>query len=223
MSKGTKLGLTLMGFTAIVLSLYLYKPVTLDEISTVKGLTLYVRSFGTVMPLVAFVITVIQAIVPAVPFFILCLTNGFLMGMTYGILFTLAGTMTGATITFFAARYLGLSFDSHHTRIKQLQRLQKIDGLKGFLVILGLRLMPYFPAPLINLYAGVGRINYFWFFLASAIGKLPFVIGYTVLGYSILHGNNLYYTVAFVLVLMVVPYLMARRSGVVARSRGDNT
>ncbi|PKM82658.1 MAG: hypothetical protein CVU89_03930 [Firmicutes bacterium HGW-Firmicutes-14] len=202
-------------FVVLILSIgmYLYKPVSLEEISTVRGLTSYVRSFGTIMPLAAFAITVIQAIVPVIPFIILCSTNGILFGMGNGILLTWTATLTGATIMFFAARRFGWEIrDGQSEENSNFKYLKDLDGPKGFMAILALRLLPYFPAPLVNIASGIGKIGYVWFLLASAIGKLPFIVGYTFLGYSLLHRQNLALTAVLSILLILIPYLIAKKT-----------
>lgn len=204
------LGLTV---TALLLvCLYVYKPVSFEEISTVNGFVKYGRSFGALMPIAAFMIAALQAIVPAVPFVILCTANGVMFGLAGGILLTWLGTLTGATILFYIARRLGYAWAAKRYQQNNLKKIKNMNGYHGFLLILGLRLLPYFPASLINVMAGVSEINYWWFFSASAIGKLPFIIGYTVLGYNLLHTKNYTLGIIIMVMLLVIPYLVVRRT-----------
>lgn len=203
---------SLMLFTAVALALYSHKPVTFREISSVEGFVAYARSFGPVMPLAVFIITILQAMIPIIPFVILCIANGLLFGLTEGVLLTWVGTLTGATIMFVLSRKMGYEWAAKKYMSANLRKINRMEGLKGFLLILALRFLPYFPAPLINVSAGVSRIHYLWFLLASAIGKLPFVIGYTLLGYSLLHSKNYTLGAALMAALIVIPYLIMRRT-----------
>lgn len=196
----------------LVASLYIYKPIAFEEISSVEGFVKYTRSFGVLMPIASFVIAVFQAVVPLVPFVILCIANGIMFGITGGILLTWAGTLTGATILFGVSRRLGYDWAAKRYQKTNLKQIAKMNGFPGFMVILGLRLLPYFPAPLINIMAGVSKINFWWFFLASAIGKMPFILGYTVLGYSLIHTKNYTLGVVIMLTVMVIPYLIVRKT-----------
>lgn len=195
-----------------VVGLYSYKPVSFEEISTVNGFVKYARSFGALMPIASFIIAAFQAIVPAVPFVILCIANGVMFGLAGGILLTWLGTMTGASILFYLARRLGYDWAAKRYQHTKFKKIEQMNGYSGFLLVLGLRLLPYFPASLINIMAGVSKINYWWFFSASAIGKIPFIVGYTVLGYNLLHTKN--YTIGMIIMiaLIVIPYLVVRRT-----------
>ena len=204
------LGLTV---TALLLvCLYVYKPVSFEEISTVNGFVKYARSFGALMPIATFIIAVLQAIVPAVPFVILCTANGVMFGLAGGILLTWLSTLTGATILFYIARRLGYDWAAKRYQQNNLKKIENMKGFQGFLLVLGLRLLPYFPAPLINIMAGVSQINFWWFFSASAIGKLPFIMGYTLLGYNLLHTKNYTLGIIIMVLLLVIPYLVVRRT-----------
>lgn len=194
----------------LITGMYLYYPVSLKQLTTVEGLVSYARSFGPIMPLAVFFVTVVQAIVPIIPFIILCSANTLLFGLTEGTLLTWAATLVGATITFYAARSMGYEWATKKYNKINTEMIDKLDGYKGFLMILTLRLLPYIPAPLINISAGVSGIRYFWFLLASAIGKLPFILGYGILGYSLTQSKNYTLGLALMAGLLVIPYLIAR-------------
>lgn len=204
LTKKSLIGLSVIVLTAAVL--YLYNPVSFWKISTVEGFVSYARSFGPVMAAVIFFVTTIQAIVPVVPFVILCIANGILFGIFKGTLLTWAGTLMGASITFFISRRLGYEWANNAYQDDRLKCFDKIEGYRGFFVVLGLRLLPYFPAPLINISAGVSRIKFFWFFLASAIGKLPFILGYAILGFSVLSSKNYILGIGLMALLIVLPF-----------------
>ena len=200
-----------MIFIAVAISgLYQHKPVSLKDISTVEGFVTYARSFGPVMPLFTFIVTIIQAVVPVIPFVILCSANGLLFGLTKGIIITMIGTLAGASITFFVSRQLGYKWAVKRYEQSRLRNIARMNGPRGFFVILTLRLLPYFPAPVINVSAGVSQISFWSFLAASALGKLPFVLGYTLLGYSLLHGKNYILGAVIVLSIIVVPYLVVK-------------
>ncbi len=200
---------TLMGLAVVLLTtagLYLYNPVSIWQISSVEGFVSYARSFGQVMTAAIFLVTIVQAVVPVIPFVILCIANGILFGIFKGSLLTWAGTLMGASITFFVSRMLGREWALRSHRDSGLKYFEKIEGHRGFFVVLGLRFLPYFPAPLINVSAGVSRIRFFWFFLASAIGKLPFILGYSILGYSLLSSRNYVLGLGLMTLLIVLPF-----------------
>lgn len=207
-TKYTLLVLTLIVF--LITGMYLYYPISLRQLTTVEGLVSYARSFGAIMPLAVFFVTVVQAIVPVIPFIILCSANSLLFGITEGTLLTWAATLVGASITFYTSRSMGYEWASRKYNKINADLIDNLNGYKGFLMILSLRLLPYVPAPLINVSAGVSGIKFSWFLLASAIGKLPFIVGYGLLGYSLTQSKNYTIGLALMAALIIVPYLIAR-------------
>ncbi|MBU7005424.1 putative membrane protein YdjX (TVP38/TMEM64 family) [Peptococcaceae bacterium DYL19] len=191
-----------------IIGLYLYKPVNLEEVSTIEGFVRYAKSFGVIMPIVIFEIILVQAIVPVIPFVMLCSAAGILIGVGQGIAIIWAGTLTGASITFFLSRTMGFRWALSKHEGKVPGYLEKMNGTGGFLAVLTLRLLPYFPAPIINITAGISQMRFASFFLASAIGKLPFIIGYTYVGNNLINSKNYALMMALFAALIIVPYLI---------------
>lgn len=205
--------LSLILIVIVTVGLYIYKPISLYQITTIEGFIQYARSLGAVMPIAIFFITIGQAIVPVIPFVILCSANSLLFGMLNGTLLTWVGTLVGASITFYFSRRFGLEWAARNFKSANFKKIDQITGFNGFVMILTLRLLPYFPAPLINVTAGVSSINFLWFFLASAIVKLPIIIGYSYLGFNLMHSKNYLLGVGVMLTLMVLPYLLFKLKG----------
>lgn len=191
-----------------ILGLYLYKPVSLEELSTIEGTVMYVKSFGVIMPIAFLVIILVQAIVPVIPFVLLCSAGGILFGVGKGIAIIWVGTLTGASITFFLSRTMGFRWALSKHEGKALGYLEKMNGPGGFLAVLTLRLLPYFPAPLVNITAGISQMRFASFFSASAIGKLPFIIGYTYVGNNLINSKNYALMLALFAALIIIPYLI---------------
>ncbi len=205
---------------ALIFSFYLYKPVSVHEISTVEGFVQYASSFGPVMPLFVFVLTTTQAVFPAFPFIMLCIANGLLLGFSKGVLLTWAGSLLGASTAFYISRRFGYHWAAGRYGQTRLALVMQMTGYQGFLLILALRLLPCVPAPLINISAGISKINFGWFLLASALGKIPFIAGYTLLGYSLLRGKNLVLGGGITAGLIIISYLIAKRKKEIAALMG---
>lgn len=179
---------------------------SIEQISTVAGMVAYIRSFAVMAPLVSFSVSVLQAVFPAIPFFILCGANGIVFGFWPGLLITWAGTLAGASIKFFTARKLGYEWVASRSKEGYLSQVEQMNGPRGFMVILILRLLPYVPAPAVNILAGVSSIRFLVFLAASALGKLPFIAGYTYAGYSLVNSKQYMHALYLVVAIMVISY-----------------
>ncbi|RYD06876.1 hypothetical protein N752_01745 [Desulforamulus aquiferis] len=66
------------------------------------------------------------------------------------------------------------------------------------------RLIPIIPSSIISYVAGLSRMNYRGFFVATAIGKLPEIIIYTALGHSFSQAEGLATRVTILIILLTL-------------------
>jgi uncharacterized membrane protein YdjX (TVP38/TMEM64 family) len=147
----------------------------------------FIRSFSVGTPLVLFGLVFLQSAIPVIPYFLLAGVAGILYGMFWGLLLIWSAGVLGACTIFGVARYLGKEF---------VQRwLVKRDwdfcytNEKGFLVICGCRLIPVVPSVAVSIISGISKVRFSDFASATAIGKLPWAILYTTLGYNLSRGK----------------------------------
>ncbi len=112
---------------------------------------------------------------------ILTLAGGFLFGSFLGALFVNIGATSGAALAFMAARYLFR--DSLERKFgNRLSAIQEGFENNGFNYLLTLRLIPLFPFFLVNLAAGMTRLELSTYILATAIGIFPASLVFTNAG-----------------------------------------
>lgn len=179
---------------------------SIEQLSSVTGMVNYIRSFAVLAPLVSLIVSALQSMFPFIPFFIVCGANGIVFGFWPGLLLTWAGSLAGASGKFFMARKLGYEWVACHCKEGYLGQVDRINGPRGFMVILLLRLLPYVPAPAINILAGVSRVRYSVFLAASALGKLPFIAAYTYAGYSLVSSKQLMHAVYLMIAILGIAY-----------------
>ena len=110
---------------------------------------------------------------------ILTLAGGFLFGSLFGTLFVNLGATTGATLAFLTARYL-LRDTVERKFGKWIGPLQEGFAKNAFSYLMTLRLIPLFPFFVVNLVAGLTRMNAGTYIAATALGIIPgsFVYAY---------------------------------------------
>ncbi|OBZ17634.1 TVP38/TMEM64 family protein [Bacillus sp. FJAT-26390] len=139
-------------------------------------------------PLV-FIIVVLLAAVPGVPFGLI----GGIIGAKYGLLnggiINLIASTSAAVLVYFLVRYLfkdmGMLWLENS---KKLRRMDDFLRTRVFWSILLARLIPIMPAALINIYAGTFGLSFKIFLTATLLGKIPFILVFTYLGDSIQSG-----------------------------------
>ena len=121
---------------------------------------------------------------PATPF---TFTGAALFGPVLGSLLNWIGATLGATGSFLLARVLGHGAMAHMIR-RRVPDMQEMVAEHGFATVLRLRLIPVFPYNALNLGAGLAGMKLWPYFVATALGLVPAVILYSILGASVAEG-----------------------------------
>ncbi|HEY5649624.1 MAG TPA: TVP38/TMEM64 family protein [Nitrospiria bacterium] len=185
----------------------------LGRIANPEGIEAGVKSFGPLAPLV---FLLIYAIGPTFffPSWVLTVVGGLCFGMKWGFVLTLIGATTGGTIAFFVARYLGRDFVKRFLK----GRYKKMDdrvGFHGFEVVFFLRLIPLVPFDVLDYIAGVSKINWRSYILATFLGIMPGTFVYVYMGTTIKDILSWQFAVAagLLILLGLIPFFYKRTRG----------
>ncbi|HEX3032403.1 MAG TPA: TVP38/TMEM64 family protein [Bacillota bacterium] len=205
--KSKRLHLVIV-LAVVVLSLLLVQG-SLTHMETLKakvpGLIKQIQSYPVASPLLVFLLAVIQSIVPVLPFFLLAGASGALFGIITGLLLVWSGAVVGALVVFLGVRYFG--------RDRARAWLEGLAGLgrrpewspeKGFIALLLARLIPIVPSSAVNVVCGLSRMKAHTFLAATAMGKLPWALLYTSLGYNLQKGNSRASIIALLILLLML-------------------
>ena len=121
---------------------------------------------------------------------LMTLTGGFLFGSLWAALYVNIGATTGATLAFFAARYLFRGWVEQRFG-KRLAVFQEGFRQNAFTYLLTLRLIPLFPFFLVNLLSGLTRVTASTYIAATALGIIPGSLAYTFAGRQLSTINSL--------------------------------
>ncbi len=150
----------------------------LDNINA-AAISSYVRTFGIMAPLAAFVLFALQAAFPIFPYFILAAAAGMLFGLKAGILLSWSGALTGACLAYGMCRILGSKRPNNFIKKHLGYDVRTLNKELAFWSILIARIIPVIPTPVINVAAAISEVPFWNFFFSSALGKLPTAILYT--------------------------------------------
>lgn len=138
---------------------------------------------------IAFLVVYTAVCGVGLPGLLLTLSGGALFGTFPGTLYNWVGATLGASIAFGLSRKLGRDYAERILGKSTL--FKKFDGITarhGFHAVLTLRLIPICPFNGINLGAGISKIEFRDFLIATAIGILPSTFIYTYFADSLLSG-----------------------------------
>ena len=128
------------------------------------------------------------AVLPAFffPVAVLALAGGVAFGLWQGALYTFIGAVVNCSVMFWMARHLGRKQveDLMEKRLSPQwrDRLSKLEGREGFILLIVLRLIPAVPYNLINYSFGLTGMRYPAYILASALGIIPGTFAFINIG-----------------------------------------
>lgn len=111
----------------------------------------------------------------------LWIASGAFFGWFEGAVWASLGTLLGGSLNFALARYLGRDFVERKMG-KRVARWARMGPGEAFRSVLLLKLNPLVPDGVINNLAGVSRMSYATFALASFLGVSPLIFLYSYIG-----------------------------------------
>jgi len=150
---------------------------------SVRRIRDWVEGWGAAAPLVFMGIQAIQVIVFAIPGEVVQIAGGYLFGGWVGSLLSLGGILVGSTAAFFISRGLGRPFVAAVVPPVQLERVERLMQSRSSRVVFFLLfLVPGIPKDILCYIAGLTPMGFFFFLGVSAVGRLPGIIGSSMIG-----------------------------------------
>ncbi|MGE5614049.1 MAG: TVP38/TMEM64 family protein [Bacillota bacterium] len=139
----------------------------------------------------------LQVLIAVIPGGVVQIAGGYIYGTWLGLLYSVIGIIIGEAIVFFAARLLGYPLVRMLASPENLEKFSfMINSSKSEIAMFVLFLIPGMPKDVLTYIAGVTPVKPVRFFTVSIIGRLPALLGSSILGYSTQTGN---YTAAILL------------------------
>ncbi len=165
------LGVIIVAATVIVVT------VPLPDVDELRPLIERARWWGPV----GFLLGYAALTLAPVPKNVLSIAAGVLFGFWSGLLLVYGAALLGATAAFWLGRFLGRDAVEKFTGT----RVEKVDALlsrRGFLAVIGVRLVPVLPFTAINYSAGVTALGWWPYILGTMVGILPGTVSFLALG-----------------------------------------
>lgn len=181
----------------------------IQSFSNIPAVISYIKDFGVLAPIIAFLLFVIQAALPVFPYIILASVGGMLFGFKLGFLLAWFGALAGASLAYWLCRFSFSSPMINFIENRFNYDLKQVNGELAFWTIVITRIIPIVPTPLINIVAALGGVRFSTFFFSSAIGKIPTAVLYTGLGIYLFNSSDIKLTL-FIIALILILALAGR-------------
>jgi uncharacterized membrane protein YdjX (TVP38/TMEM64 family) len=148
----------------------------------IAGLRDYILSFGALAPIASCFLMVLQALVAPVPSFLITFANGLAFGVFWGWMLSLLGHVLAAAVCFWISRSLGRAPVEVLVGKTGLQSADRWFARWGTYAVFFGRLVPGVAFDVISYAAGLTRMRFRNFMVATTLGIFPQTFLYSYLG-----------------------------------------
>ncbi|MFH1500634.1 MAG: TVP38/TMEM64 family protein [archaeon] len=172
-----------------------------------------ISSYGKAAAIIFVLLIVLEVIFAPIPPLILYLAGGVMFGALLGGILALIGNVMGASIAFYIARRYGREFVEKQTPKKVRIKFDKFSAKYGTVAIFLLRVNPLTTTDLFSYLAGLSKMRYPEFILATALGLTPYIFIQSYLGdiftgssllFNIFLIASLVYLIVFIIILITI-------------------
>lgn len=185
---------------------------TLKEWFTIENMMHLIEQYRSFGPLPGILLIVVEAFLPFLPLFLIVMANANAFGLWFGFLISWAGASLGAILVFFVIRRFGktrvLSFLQRNRQVKKITHWVERHGFGPIFLLL---CFPFTPSAIVNIVAGLSKINTFQYILAVVIGKMVMIFIVSFVGYDVVSLiHNPLKTIAVILIILVLWFIGKR-------------
>lgn len=198
-------------FILLISIVFILNKLDVFTIKSPQQIKEYIASFGILSPIIYIILFTLVPLT-LFPDSILAIASGLIFGLYKGCILTMIGALCGATLSFYISRLLGKEALKKIIK-KDINYFEKGLSKNGFLIILLLRLIPLLPFDVISYGAGLSKIKYKDFILATLIGIIPGVYVYVNLGEKSSSPMSIefYISIALLLILFISSYFIKKK------------
>jgi uncharacterized membrane protein YdjX (TVP38/TMEM64 family) len=140
---------------------------------------------------VLYIVLLVIAVMSPLPDALVIVAGGFFFGPVIGSLLTVIGQGLGAVIDFLLARRLGRNFVKSKFP-KSASLIDRYSDRLGWQTVFLMRLFPTVSFDMLSYAAGVSRLSFRKYLIATVSGLIPLAVITTMLGHSVnLHSSRL--------------------------------
>jgi len=168
----------------------------------------YLVSFG---PLGGMLVVIINSIYPIlVPLGVFIAFNISAFGIIIGMLISYVGTIIGCIISYYLFKKIDGKF---FKRFNERERVKKLKSKMNNMSVSSLAVLtaiPFTPAFLVNVSAGLSNMNTKKFIIGIVIGKIPLIIFWGFIGKSIMESLTDYKVLIIIGVMLLITYIISK-------------
>ena len=158
----------------------------LQIIQDQEAVSSYLQGYGSLGPIILFVLLIAQVFIAIIPGHALMVTAGYAYGI-WGLFVTLTSTILGSQIAFLIAHKYGRSMIYRLASPEIIDRWDSVAKHQGIIFYFFSFVLPVFPSDLMCYVAGLGTISPKRFFIANFMGRTCCAVFITLIGIYGMH------------------------------------
>lgn len=159
--------------------------ISLLQQGDLDGLRQWGHKMGWWAPVFTGSLMLVQAIAAPIPAILVTATNSFLFGPFWGGLYSIFTANLAAAVCYGLGRGYGTLISDALIPKKTIRTYEEFFELHGGKTILIARLMPFVPFDPISYVAGIARVPFGRFFIATFVGQFPAGMAYSYLAQQV--------------------------------------
>jgi len=202
-----------LGFVLIVLFSLLYAYIEISGLSKyftdAKSLQSIILQLGYLGPVVIILFMTGAVVMSPIPSAPIAITSGFIYGHSWGALYVLIGAELGAIIAFSMARLLG--YEAMQSKFGKQINIGWLNSSRHLMLTIGAsRLIPFISFDVISYAAGLTKIGYMQFSIATLVGIIPASFILAHLGSEMVENdlNTIMITILLLGLLTLIPVIL---------------
>lgn len=196
----------------VTLKLDLKNIIQAATLGDVGSLSEIIASAGIAALMVSIFLNIIISILGIIPSIFITAANILVFGLYIGFLVSWVGEVVGATISFLLFRWGIKSVAKISSEHWQLSRaVNSLPPARQIYFLTVIRLAPFIPSGLINLFGAITSVSLINFLIATAIGKIPALMLETAFSYNIININQNYIYLAISALVALIMYFGVKK------------
>jgi len=183
-----------------------FDSITLEDVERIF------KEYRALGPLPGILLPMLEAFFPFLPLILFVIANANSFGLWFGFLYSWIGSSAGALLVFFLVRKFGrkrfLNFLSRHEKVRRMMNWVERHGFAPLFLML---CFPFTPSALVNVVAGLSKINVWQFALAVLSGKLVMIFMLSLSGYDLRELIEEPVRLIIVFVVMALMWFIGKR------------
>lgn len=171
----------------------------------------FLLNIGIYGPILGCFCILIESILPILPLFVFITINFLVFGSVIGFIISWIFTVLGCLLSFFLFRKKIKNWFDHKIRnSKQLNKVMRAVNKVKLEQLTAIIAVPFTPAFLVNIAAGLSKMSFKKFFIALCVGKVFLVLFWGFVGTSLVQSLTHPIALLKVVVLVLLAFIVSK-------------